>query len=177
MVLDYADIRRILPHGPPMVLVDRVLSIEPGSSIVAVKAITGTELCFESLPAASSVGRYAYPTSLLLESFGQVAAILWVASFSDRQLGTERAILLAGMRNCHLEGRAFPGDVLRHVVALDHPVGDTIFVRGETWVADRRILNVESMMAAVRSRSHLTSQFGGPHAGHEEYGSQRRRTA
>jgi hypothetical protein len=33
------------------------------------------------------------------------------------------------------------------------------------------------MTAAIRSHSHLTSPIGGPHAGHEQYGSQGRRTA
>lgn len=156
IVIEYGEIRQILPHGAPMVLVDRVIELEPGESIIAEKAISGSDRCFESLTAGSPAERYGYPASLLLESFGQAAAILWARSLSARHLGDDRVLLLAGMRNCRIEGQAFPGDVLRHVVALDHPVGDTIFVTGATWVAGRRILTVESMMAAIRSRLHFT---------------------
>src|SRR5690348_1398482 len=115
-----------------MVLVDRVLSFEPGVSITGIKAITGSEPCYSGLPVGLESERYAYPTSLLIESFGQTAAILWLKSLRLPNQDRNNVFMFAVVRNCRIEGRAFPGDVVRHVARLDHVVGDNVFVTGES---------------------------------------------
>jgi 3-hydroxymyristoyl/3-hydroxydecanoyl-(acyl carrier protein) dehydratase len=151
---ELASIRACLPHGHPMLLVDRVLALDPGRSISAIKAVTFTEPCFRTLPAGVPPGACAYPTALVLESFGQAAAILWCES-SGRALRPDEIIVLGAARNCRIDGHAFPGDVMTHVARLDNVVGDSVIVEGETWVGDRRIGIVESMFAAIRERSAL----------------------
>lgn len=158
-MIDYARIRAMLPHGHPMVLVDRVVSIEPGRSLVAVKAISGSDACYASVPAWAESEQYAYPTSLMLESFGQAAAILWMLSEKDGAAISDSLLLLAAIRNCRVHGEAFPGDVLRHTVRLDHPVGDNIMVTGDIWIGERQIATVDSMIAAVRPRAALEVQW------------------
>jgi 3-hydroxyacyl-[acyl-carrier-protein] dehydratase len=152
-VLDLGRILAVLPHGHPMVLVDRVESLEPGASIVGLKAITCGEPCYRDLPAGLAPERYAYPASLIVESFGQTAALLWHHSVESLHLGSGRVLLFAVARDCRIEGRAFPGEVLRHLVRLDQVVGDHVFVSGETRVEDRRLATIGSMMATVRTRS------------------------
>lgn len=164
-MLDYARIRRMLPHGHPMVLVDRILALEPRVSIVGVKAVTASDACYGNVPPEASFDRYAYPVSLLLESFGQTAAILWLASFDDAALAGHRVMLLAGIRNCRIEGRAFPGDVLQHAVHLEYSPGDHILVTGETRVGERRIAVIESMIAAIRPLASLIEQAAARGAG------------
>jgi 3-hydroxyacyl-[acyl-carrier-protein] dehydratase len=153
MALEYAQIRAILPQGHPMVLVDRVLSLEPHASIVGIKAITASEPCYRDLPGGLALDRYAYPVSLLLESFGQTAAILWLKSVPPVLASPDRLLMFAAARECRISGRAFPGEVLQHRVRLDHIVGDNVFVEGETWVGNRRIAVIGSMLAAARERS------------------------
>jgi 3-hydroxyacyl-[acyl-carrier-protein] dehydratase len=152
-VLDHSKIRAILPHGHPMVLVDQVISLKLGASIIGIKAITGSEPCYHSLPQGLGPERYAYPISLLVESFGQTAAILWLESIKSFNQDLDRVLMFTSVRNLRIEGQAFPGNILRHVVRLDNIVGDNVFVEGETWVEDRQIAIIESMIAAVRPRS------------------------
>jgi 3-hydroxyacyl-[acyl-carrier-protein] dehydratase len=153
---DQSRLRRMLPHGHPMLLLDRVESLDPDGSIRAVKAVTATEPCYRHVPSTASPEDYAYPTALVLESFGQAAAVLWFER-AGRALREDEAIVLAGIRKARVEGHAYPGDVLRHVARIDNIVADNVFVEGETWVADRRILSVESMIAAVRRRTAATA--------------------
>ena len=40
MVLEIEDIMKILPHRPPMLLVDRILEIDPFKSATGLKNIT-----------------------------------------------------------------------------------------------------------------------------------------
>lgn len=151
-MLECADIRRLLPHGHPMTLVDRVLSIDPGRSIVAVKAITASEPCFQYLGRDDPPHRYFYPTSLLLESFGQAGALLWLYEMAPTVLEGRNVLMLVAGRDCAIEGHVLPGDTLRHVARIDHVVGDNIFVSGETYVEERRVASIGSMMAVMRPR-------------------------
>jgi len=159
-MLDHAAIRKLLPQGHPMSLVDRIVSLDPGISIVGIKAITGSEACYRHVPTGAELTRFAYPVSLLLESFGQTAAVLWLTSAARLQLHGDRVLLLVAARDCRIEGRAFPGDVLRHVARFDQVLGDNVFVEGEVLVADRRIATIGSMMAVMRPRTAIEQATG-----------------
>jgi 3-hydroxyacyl-[acyl-carrier-protein] dehydratase len=152
---DLCAIRRLLPHGHPMLLVDRVLEVGPGDRITGVKAITHAEPCYAALAADADPDCYAYPESLLLESFGQTAALMWLLGRAGRRRD-EGVLMLTVGRDCRLEGQALPGDVVRHEARLDSVVGDNVFVSGESFVGDRRILSVGSMMAVIRPSGALS---------------------
>lgn len=139
----------MLPHAPPMLLVDRVERLEPGRSLCAVKAISGSEPCYQRLGAGLPLHRYAYPTTLILESFAQAVALLWHTR-SGSLAGPGRVLMFAAIRDCRFEGAAYPGDVLRHQVALERVIADTAFAGGETWAGDRRVATVGSLVVVLR---------------------------
>ena len=146
---EHADIRTILPQRWPLLLVDQVLELVPGMSIRTVKAITGTEPCYANLPDGADPSCYDYPQSLMIESFGQSAALLWLAGRPPTP-HDGHVLMFVGARNYRFEGVARPGDVLRHEVRLESVVADTAFASGETWVGDRRIATIGSLIATRR---------------------------
>ncbi|MFE1928882.1 3-hydroxyacyl-ACP dehydratase FabZ family protein [Streptomyces sp. NPDC059474] len=150
ITLEHADIRRILPHRHPVLLVDRVLELEPGSRIVATKTVTGSEPCYAGLEEGLPASAYAYPASLLVESFGQTGAVLWLYSTAMAGERSEGTLIFGSAREVTINGRAYPGDVLRHTVEIDQLIGDNAFMRGEIWVGDRRIATLGSVLAVVR---------------------------
>lgn len=154
-MLDLSVIRSALPHGHPMLLVDRIEELDPGKRIVATKALTFGEPCYRDVPADAAASGYAYPASLLLESFGQAAALLWLLGSQPAQIDGEQVLMLVAARDCTIEGLAIPGDTVRHVACIDRIVGDNVFVEGASYVDDRRVASVGSMMAAIRPRSAL----------------------
>ena len=153
----HASVRALLPHAHPMRLVDRIVALERGASITAIKAVTATEPCYRHLSADAAADGYAYPATLMLESFGQAAAVLALQSAGVRACGADDVIILAGIRDCQIDGNAYPGDVMRHVARLGYAAGDTMIVDGETWIDDRRIAVIGSMIAAVRPAASLHS--------------------
>ncbi len=161
-MLDQAMIRSLLPHRHPMVLLDRVDHIEPGVRAVASKAITATEPCYRDLADAAPPWAYAYPVSLLLESFGQAAAVLWLQSAqAETSSGwSDWLLVLGAIRHCRFDGEAFPGDVLRHEVRLDHMTESTGLASGESWVGERRIAVMGSFLALLRPYSELLGPTG-----------------
>jgi 3-hydroxyacyl-[acyl-carrier-protein] dehydratase len=151
-VVELARIRSLLPHGHPVLLIEQVLELEPRRRIVAVKAISAGEPCYATVPRDAPAEAYAYPASLLLESFGQAAALLWLLS-ERGAVAADSVLMLTAARDCRITGRAVPGDTLRHEARIEHVVGDNVFVAGETFVADSRIASVGSMMAVMRPRA------------------------
>ncbi|MBW4721848.1 3-hydroxyacyl-ACP dehydratase FabZ family protein [Saccharothrix obliqua] len=145
---EHADVRAALPQRHPLLLVDRVLELTPGESITTVKAITATEPCYAGLPDGPGVS-YAYPVSLLIESFGQSAALLWLAGGGDAR-DRDAVLMFAGAREYRVEGSAHPGDVVRHEVRLDSVIADTAIASGTSWVGGRRIATVATLIATRR---------------------------
>ena len=150
--MDAVRIRALLPQRHPLLLVDRVLS-RTGRRIETIKAITATEPCYAGLGDDATIDDYAYPSSLLIESFGQSAALLWLAGPpADGEM-----LLFVGARDYVVEGHAYPGDVVRHVVHLERVVADTAFATGESWAGERRIATVGSLIAARRRADAVTA--------------------
>ncbi|WP_233513184.1 3-hydroxyacyl-ACP dehydratase FabZ family protein, partial [Micromonospora craterilacus] len=150
------QIRALLPQRFPLLLVDRVLTMTPGTHIEAVKAVTATEPCYRDLTDDAPPGDYAYPASLLVESLGQTAALLWLAE-ADGPVGDDQVLMFVGARDFVFDSAAYPGDVLRHTVHLERVIADTAFATGETYVGDRRIARVGTLMAARRPRTALAA--------------------
>lgn len=147
--LSRADIHRLLPHGHPMILVDAVTRLVPGQEIESVKAVTVSEPCYAGLTADAPDAAWAFPSSLLVESFGQSAVLLWRATHGTEVDATDVVPMLAVIRHCRFLGQAYPGDVLRHYVRLDHSGPNTAIVSGRTAVAGCTIAAFGELMAVA----------------------------
>jgi 3-hydroxyacyl-[acyl-carrier-protein] dehydratase len=153
-LLDRAAIEALLPHRPPILLIDQVDDFVHGVRLVASRTISVDEPCYQGLPGGLPGSAYAYPVPLLLESFAQSAGLLWLLSTSASEAG-DSVIMLAGIRDCRIESAAFPGDVLRHVPKCGHQRRDAAYATGETWVDNRRIATIGSLLAVRRPRAEV----------------------
>jgi len=149
-VFDHATVRATIPHRHPVLLVDRVLEIEPFRRIVTTKTISGSEPCYARMAEGLPQSRYAYPASLIIESFGQSGAVLWIESMKRSAGGLTGALMFAAARNVEITGAAYPGDTLRHEAYVDQIIGDNAFLRGATYVEDRLVATVGEAIAVMR---------------------------
>lgn len=141
----------MLPHGHPMILVDAVTRLVPGREIESVKAVTVGEPCYAGLAAGAPDAAWAFPSSLLVESFGQSAVLLWRATHDTEVTATGVVPMLAVVRRTRFPGRAYPGDVLCHHVRLEHSGPNTAIVSGHTAVAGCTIATFGELMAVADS--------------------------
>ena len=76
MPLGYEEICQILPHRYPLLLVDKILEIEPGVRCVGIKNVTANEEFF----LGHFPGHPVMPGVLILEAMAQVAGVLTLVS-------------------------------------------------------------------------------------------------
>jgi 3-hydroxyacyl-[acyl-carrier-protein] dehydratase len=93
-----------IPHRAPFLLIDRLISIEPGLRASGEWRLTGDEWFF----AGHFPGRPTTPGVLMLEAVAQVGA---VAVLSDGRF-TGRLPLFGGVENARFRRQVLPGDTL-----------------------------------------------------------------
>ena len=104
-MLDIQHILRKLPHRYPFLLVDRVLELEKGVRIKALKNVTINEPFF---PGHFPV-RPVMPGVLMLEALAQAAALLSFESM-DTEPGDDTVVYFAGIDNARFKRPVIPGD-------------------------------------------------------------------
>ncbi|HET7833484.1 MAG TPA: 3-hydroxyacyl-ACP dehydratase FabZ [Gallionella sp.] len=111
--MDIHAILEHLPHRYPFLLVDRVLAIEPGKNITALKNVTINEPFFP--------GHYPHhpvmPGVLIIEAMAQVAALLSFKSM-DSKPDEKTVYYFAGIDGARFKRPVSPGDQLIIKVAL-----------------------------------------------------------
>ncbi len=104
---DIEWIMSVLPHRYPILLVDRVLEIEPQKRIVAIKNVTVNEPIF----AGHFPGRPVFPGVLLIEGMAQAGGLLLLQDIPDR---SKKLIYFAGIDEAKFRRPVFPGDQVRY---------------------------------------------------------------
>jgi len=107
-MMDIHEILRHLPHRYPIILIDRVLEIEPPKRIVALKNVSINEPVF--------MGHFPHypvmPGVLIIEALAQAAAILSFAAVG-KQADRDSVYYFAGIDNARFKRPVGPGDQLR----------------------------------------------------------------
>ena len=103
--LDINEIRAILPHRYPFLLVDRIAELEPERT-VGVKQVTANEPFFQGHFPDFPV----MPGVLIVEAMAQTAGVLVLQSMPDR---ANKLVLLVAVENARFRRPVVPGDTLR----------------------------------------------------------------
>ncbi|MET7937789.1 beta-hydroxyacyl-ACP dehydratase [Streptomyces sp. NPDC005322] len=155
-MITVGEIKRILPHRYPMLLVDRVTELVPGERARGLKAVTCNEPWYESVPDSAPEDAYHYPWTVLLESWCHVAGVLVARDRPNPDVRTGKAMLLGGITDAGFHRPVIPGDVVEHQVRLARQVGDTYVFEGESLVGDETVLTVGRLTMTMRPAAELT---------------------
>jgi len=111
--MDINEIKNLLPHRYPFLLVDRVLEFNPGESLVGIKNVSVNEPFFQGHFPEKPV----MPGVLIIEALAQATGLL---AFSTGNKGAERETLyyLVGIDNARFKQPVIPGDQLRLEVTV-----------------------------------------------------------
>jgi 3-hydroxyacyl-[acyl-carrier-protein] dehydratase len=122
--LEIEDIKAILPHRAPFLLVDRILELEEDRRVVALKNVTSNERYFIAGPG----GVPTMPASILTEAMAQAGAFLILSKPENRS----RLVYFMGIDRVRYR---------RPVVA-----GDQVILEGE-------VIRLRSKMGSLQGRA------------------------
>lgn len=109
--LDINEIKKILPHRYPFLLVDKIIEIVPQERIIGIKQVTFNEHFFQGhFPDAPVM-----PGVLQIEALAQVGAILALREFEDRD---KKIPFFTGINNAKFRRPVVPGDTLTLTVTV-----------------------------------------------------------
>ena len=144
-MMDIHQILKSLPHRFPFLLVDKVIELEKGKRIKALKNVTINEPFF--------VGHFPHrpvmPGVLMLEALAQAAALLSVATL-DITLDEKTVYYFAGIDGARFKRPVEPGDQLILDVALDRQKAGIFKFKARGWVGDELAVEAELMCTMRR---------------------------
>lgn len=138
--LTYEDILKILPHRYPFLMVDKVLSINPGKEIVAVKNVSFNENYFQGHFPNNPV----MPGVLQIEAIAQAAGIMGLYK-KDAEPDPNAQVLFLAVDNARFRGIVRPGDNLRIEVKMLQFRRGTGKFHGECYVEDKLVCEADGL--------------------------------
>ncbi|HYG59206.1 MAG TPA: 3-hydroxyacyl-ACP dehydratase FabZ [Symbiobacteriaceae bacterium] len=109
-MLDAKQIMAIIPHRPPILMVDRIVEMEPGKRAVGLKNVSANEPVFQG----HYPGNPIFPGVLIIEAMAQTGA---VALMSQPEYAG-KVPLFAGIDEAKFKRPVLPGDQLRLEVEI-----------------------------------------------------------
>lgn len=136
------QIRRMLPHRAPMLLIDRAYDVEPGVRGRGIKAVSINEPYF----AGHYPDQPIMPGVLIVESLAQLVAVIYVAEYLEHPAGDDRdedqssrVGYLGAIRSMKFSRLVVPGDVLTLEARLGTRLGALRTVQVKASVAHSRV--------------------------------------
>jgi 3-hydroxyacyl-[acyl-carrier-protein] dehydratase len=126
-MIDIARIMEMIPHRHPMLMIDRVIDVEPGASAVGIKNLSINEAFFQGhFPA-----RPVMPGVLIIEAMAQTAAVLVVHTLGPAAEG--KLVYFMSVDGARFRKPVVPGDVMHVHVTKQRS-------RGSVWKFEGRAM-------------------------------------
>ena len=138
---DTDQIKAMIPHRYPFLLIDRVLNCVADKGGVGVKYVSVDEPYFRNMPP----GGLAMPGLLIVEAMAQTAAVGAVHTLGPHTAG--KLVLLTGLKEVRFHLPVRPGDTLFLHVNKERQFGPTSRLRGEARVKGELV--AEARLTAV----------------------------
>ena len=129
-MIDIDEIKRIIPHRYPFLLVDRVTECDMESRIVGVKNVTINEPCFQGHFPDFAI----MPGVLIIEALAQVACILALKTLKKEGHGS---VFFTGIDGAKFRQPVRPGDQLRLELLKIKQRGTLFRFKGRAYVGDK----------------------------------------
>ncbi|WP_223701104.1 3-hydroxyacyl-ACP dehydratase FabZ [Sutcliffiella deserti] len=138
-MLDINQIKEIIPHRYPFLLVDKIIEIEEGQRAIGIKNVTANEEFFQGHFPEFPV----MPGVLIVEALAQVGAVAMLKKEENKG----RLAFFTGIDKCRFKKQVFPGDQLRLEVEMTRVRGSIGKGKGVATVDGQLVCELEMMFA------------------------------
>lgn len=140
MLMNQDQIKAIIPHREPFLLVDEILEMDE-NHVVGRKYVTGEEDFFRGHFPQEPV----MPGVLIIEAIAQAGAV----AVLSRPEFKGRIAYFGKMNNVRFKHKVVPGDVLRLEMTLDKVRGSIGFGSGRAYIGENTLAASAEMVFAV----------------------------
>ncbi|MFV0505132.1 MAG: bifunctional UDP-3-O-[3-hydroxymyristoyl] N-acetylglucosamine deacetylase/3-hydroxyacyl-ACP dehydratase [Bacteroidales bacterium] len=142
-LMDVNEIKRLLPHRYPFLLVDKILH-KSKTSIIGVKNVTANEAFFQGhFPEEPLM-----PGVLLVEAMAQTGGVLMIGNMGEGEFST----YFAKINNIKFRKKVVPGDTVVMKLTLTSPLTRGMaYMKGQCFVGDTLAAEGEFMAQVVNN--------------------------
>jgi len=131
-MINYEDIIKILPQRYPFLMIDRVLELEPGKRVVAVKNVSFNEEFFSG----HFPGEPIMPGVLIIEAMAQAAIVLF---YSGEKAAAKKTKYYLGSVKVRFLHPVIPGDQLKITIEPIKVISAAAIVKAIGAVGDKEV--------------------------------------
>jgi len=139
MLFNKEQIKEIIPHRDPFLLIDEVIEMEEGKRVVAIKYVDAGEYYFEG----HFPGEKIMPGVLIIEALAQAGAVA-ILSMPEHK---GKIAYFGGIKEAKFRQKVVPGDKLRLEVALDRLRASAGTGTGAAYIGDKLACKCELLFA------------------------------
>jgi 3-hydroxyacyl-[acyl-carrier-protein] dehydratase len=140
--LDISKVMELLPHRYPFLLVDRVVEIEQGKSLSAIKNVSINEPFFQG----HFPNQPIMPGVLILEAMAQATGLLAFSDMGDAH--RTKLYMLVGIDKARFRGQVVPGDQLVLNISLKRNMRGIGMYQCQSLVDGEVVAEAEMMCSA-----------------------------
>ncbi|QTQ07874.1 3-hydroxyacyl-ACP dehydratase FabZ [Macrococcoides canis] len=140
-LLTYDEIKKIIPHRYPFLLIDRIIELEEGKRCTGIKQVSGNEPFFQG-----HFPEYAVmPGVLIVEALAQVGAVAMLKLEENQG----KLAMFTGIDKCRFKSQVTPGDTLTLSVEMTRVKGPIGKGTAIAKVGDRLACSCEISFAII----------------------------
>ncbi|RHW37224.1 3-hydroxyacyl-[acyl-carrier-protein] dehydratase FabZ [Neobacillus notoginsengisoli] len=140
-MLDIKQIKEIIPHRYPFLLIDKILEVEEGKKAVGLKNVSANEEFFNGHFPDFPV----MPGVLIVEALAQVGAVAMLKQEDNRG----KLAFFTGIDKCRFKKQVYPGDQVRLEVEMLRFRGPMGKGKGVATVNGELVCETEIMFAII----------------------------
>jgi len=142
---DINDIKKLLPHRPPFLLVDKILEMSK-EHVLGLKSVTMNEPFFAGHFPAEPV----MPAVLQIEAMAQCGGILVMSGLEDPE---NYVTYFLKIDNVRLRNKVVPGDTILFDLRLLSPIRRGLcHMGGKAWVGDKVVMEADMLAQIVKKK-------------------------
>jgi len=143
---DINDIKKMLPHRPPFLLVDKIMKVTK-DTVIGVKNVSMNEAFF--------VGHFpdepVMPAVLQIEAMAQSGGILVLSQVEHPE---EYVTYFLKIDNVRLRNKVVPGDTIIFDLKLMSPIRRGLcHMGGKAWVGDKVVMEADMLAQIIKKKS------------------------
>jgi 3-hydroxyacyl-[acyl-carrier-protein] dehydratase len=141
--VDIEEIMRLLPHRYPFLLVDKITSLIPRTSVIGLKNVTVNEPFFQG----HFPDRPIFPGVLILEGLAQTGGCM--AFYSVPEMIGERLVYFAGIDKARFRKPVVPGDQIEYRLELIKHKRMMMVMKAQAFVDNQLVTEAQLMASFV----------------------------